>query len=233
MAESTITDWISAIAAGVAALGVGFVAYQVFIARKQLQQGSESLQNAAESLELARRTFESDQSDHERSRRQKAVDLILQWSTNLKRETSLARKLVETLGREETESLYDEKPFEIDEKYLSIVADCLGNSEESELVTNNGKIKLTEKQSAHMNWLVISYLNSLESVLVCWQHGIADVDMIKAEFRYLVNPDKEKNILHNYRTAKEGIDNYPAIKSFVSMLEQEHKNNTTTRPHIA
>lgn len=210
-------------------MGVGFVAYQVFIARKQLKQGSESLQNAADSLELARQTFES---DHERSRRQNAADLILQWSTNLKRETSLARKLVETLGREETESLYDEKPFEMDEKYLSIVADCLGNSEESELVTNNGKIKLTVKQSAHMNWLVVSYLNSLESVLVYWQHGIADVDMIKAEFRYLVNPDKEKYILHNYRTAKEGVDNYPAIRAFVDMLKREHENSTKTRPPL-
>ena len=229
MADSTITDWISAIAAGVAALGVGFVAYQVFIARKQLQQGSESLQNAADSLELARQTFES---DHERSRRQNAADLILQWSTNLKWEASLARKLVEKLSREETVNLYEQVPFEIDEKHLNMVAGCLTDSEESELITDGGKIKLTEKQSAHISWLVISYLNLLESILVYWQHGIADVDMIKAEFQYLVNHDTKRYILHDYRTAKPGVDNYPAIRAFVDMLKREHENSTTTRPPI-
>ena len=75
----------------------------------------------------------------------------------------------------------------------------------------------------------------MESVLVSWQYGIADSDMLKTEFKYLVNPDAERYILHNYRTAKEGVNNYPAIQAFVTMLKAEHekKNEKKKRDNVA
>ena len=38
--------------------------------------------------------------DHERSRREKTVELLLEWTKNLKEDNSLARKIVESLDEE-------------------------------------------------------------------------------------------------------------------------------------
>lgn len=206
---SEVTNWITALSSMIAASGVGFVAYQAYLAQKTLK------------------------ADHERSRRENAANLIMEWSINLKWEASLARKLVEKLSREETQKLYEQVPFSINKEHKNLVAGCLTEAEESDLVINNEKIDLTEKQSAHIGWLIISYLNLLESILVHWQHGIADNEMLKSEFQYLVNADSERFILHNFRTAKEGINNYPAIQAFVRMLKKEHEEKADARGDVA
>lgn len=47
--------------------------------------------------------------DHERSRREKSVELLLEWAKNLNEDSSLARKIVESLNEEQTINLFNQE----------------------------------------------------------------------------------------------------------------------------
>jgi hypothetical protein len=61
----------------------------------------------------------------------------------------------------------------------------------------------------------------LESILVTRRHNIADGEIIKEQFRYLVSPTEGHYILKNLRKAMGGANVYPAIEAFVEDLEKE------------
>jgi hypothetical protein len=52
--------------------------------------------------------------DHERSRRERACELVLERTKSLQQGSSLARKLVETFTEEQARKLQKEEPIEID-----------------------------------------------------------------------------------------------------------------------
>ncbi len=152
-------------------------------------------------------------SDHERSRREKAVDLILEWSKNLNEKSSIARKFAETLDAQKSLSLFKQEPFEIDSKSLELFFGYIGKKKEE----GNDKYKLTFEEVTKVRWDVIKYLNVLESILSAWRHNIADNEMIREQFKYLVKPSEGHDVLKEFRKAAE--NSYPAIDEFVSKLE--------------
>lgn len=197
---STLTDWISAIASSITALGIVFLWYQIFVMKKNIDI------------------------DNEKSRREYAVNLILEWSKSLKRYSSISRKLVETFNEEQARKLWKSESFyvELDKKDL-VEASLATCDDKEQLKLENEKIILTNKQSAFLRWTIICYLNFLESILIAKRHGIADKEIIKEEFRYLVKPQEGHSILKNFRKACGGNVSYPAIEEFA--IELEGQNN--------
>lgn len=156
--------------------------------------------------------------DHERSRREKAIELISQWALGLNKRGSAARKLVETLDQERSKSLFNQESFKIDKKHVGLLRAAL----EAEVEEPSGDdICLDENQSSELRWQVVTFLNSLESVLSAWRHNVADKEIITEQFRYLVSTADSHYILEEFRVAAGGSHTYPAIQEFVEYIRKE------------
>ena len=169
--------------------------------------------------------------DHERSRREKAVELISQWALNLNKRGSAARKLVETLDHEKSKLLFNQEPLTIGKKHIGLVRAAL----EADVNEPEGnEIDLDENQSSELRWQVVTFLNSLESVLSAWRHNIADKDIITEQFRYLVSKTDGHYILEEFRVVAGGSHTYPAIQEFVEHLKKElNKNDGSGKRPVA
>lgn len=159
-------------------------------------------------------------SDHERSRREKAV-YLMEFYNNLNRpNTASMFWFVEQLSNEQCESLWRREEFYIDERFEDDVKDCLFEySEDVELVVENNSIKLKRNQVAIIRNLVVSYLNQLETVASAWRNNIADKEILEEEFRDIFLPKPNKSVLDTLRSVT-GI--YPSIHLIVDELKQKH-----------
>lgn len=153
--------------------------------------------------------------DHDRSRRERAVEYILGWTRYLDQRGTAARKLVEKLSFEQASDLFNQEAFEIDERHGGYIASVFADMPEKIA----GKYKIDLKMSAELRWLVVTYLNNLEAILVGWRHNVADRDIVAEQFRYLVSPQQNHFILENFRNAADGPTNYPGIAEFVQELK--------------
>lgn len=160
--------------------------------------------------------------DHERSRREKAIELISQWALNMNKRGSAARKLVETLDHEKSKSLYKQEPLKIDKKHIGLLRAAL---EVEVKESSENDITLDETQSSELRWQVVTFLNNLESVLSAWRHNVADKEIISEQFRYLVSPTEGHYILEEFRIVAGGNHTYPAIKEFVDYINKELEKN--------
>lgn len=175
--------------------------------------------------------------DHERSRRESSVELIAKWSNSLNEKTSLAKKYVEQLNRKQTAHLYAQEKVHFnmsneDEKtLLENIRKLLNCSINNEKINNECSF-LTEEESSELRWLIVNYLNILESILVAWQHHSADDSIIEQEFRYMFNLSKGNTMLKEFRMAAGNEECYPAIEMFYSHLEEERRKNLKRKPKI-
>ncbi len=172
--------------------------------------------------------------DHERSRRERACELVLEWSKSLRQGSSLARKLVETFTEEQARKLEKSEALELGGDTCEIVKSCLeGSTDSAKIEQANDKVKLNPRQTSILRWHIVCYLNTLESILMARRHGVADKEMIKEQFRYLVSPREGHYILRNYRQASGGANVYPAIEEFVRELEEESNALSRGKESIA
>jgi hypothetical protein len=166
---------------------------------------------------IMRNTFFS---DHDRSRRTKSIDLIQFWASNLTKQSSIARKLVESFTAEQCKSLAEGKSFNIDSTKKDLIVELFPQYDSG----NNQILSLNEVQSSILRWEVVNYLNNLESVLSAWKHNVADKVILEEQFTYLYNPKENHTIVENFRIALE-IDTYPGIKEFIDHLKNNLKSN--------
>lgn len=174
--------------------------------------------------------------DHKRSRRELSVDLIFKWTTNLDKRASLARKYVEQLDEKQTRCLenQEEVRFNPSDKELCYNIKKLLNTNIKQPNTksrckcefrDSKNLFLTVEESSELRWLIVNYLNILESVLVAWQHRIADDSIIEQELKYLFDLANGKDILKKYRIAAGSENSYPAIEVFYNHLEKKRRKN--------
>lgn len=167
---------------------------------------------------------------HEEQRRHKTVEVMMKWCDSLKKETSYAEKIVEKLNETQCRDLYLQTPFNVDmkiKKMLCEICNCK-DSEECKICKSQEKTQheVFDKQLLHLRWYVISYLNTLETILVSWDQGIVNKKVIEHEFSYLYNSEKGRDVLSNFRKVAGGIKNYPMIEKFCNTLkENEEKAN--------
>lgn len=149
--------------------------------------------------------------DHERSRREKAIEYIFVWVQNLDRRATLARKLVETFNQRQAKALIDQKAFKIDDDHGPLIDGVFDTPVELE----SGKYKITEAMSAELRWIIVSYINNLEAIMAAWYYHVADRKIIAEQFAYLISPSDGHFILEEFRTAANNARHYPAISAFV------------------
>jgi len=164
--------------------------------------------------------------DHERSRRSKAAELILEWSKNLKEKSSLARKFSETLNLEQSRSLFSQNSFSININ--------IKNRELFEAYFDKKTTKVSDNEIcqdevldinmvSNLRWDVVCYLNLLEAIMMSYRHGIADKELLSEQFKFLVNPVEGHDVLNEFR--KASCHSYPAIDQFVKDIEDQRSSS--------
>jgi len=199
---SNITDWVVAISSCITAGGVGFVAYQAYLAQKTLK------------------------SDHERSRRDTSIKLLMHMDINRKRQSSIARKFTEALDFNQSKSLHNQESFKVDAKHKDLLLGSISKDSalHSSIKDDNKEIEIPVSDCADIRWQVVSYLNNLESTLSAWRHNVADKDMIEEQYHFLVSPKDGHYLLKEFREAAGGSRHFPSIEEFVSHIQEKSKN---------
>lgn len=200
-----LKDWadIATIAASFAVIGI---ASQVFIAYRQIK------------------------ADHERSRREKSVDVLVEWSKNLKKEGSTARKIIECLSEEQCRELLQQQELKIHIKHQSLLNQLFP---QQELKTEGEHILISEAHSSELRWHAITYLNTLEFTLVAWQYAVVDKEIIESQFTYLFRPADGHELLKNFRKAAGGEESYPAIEVFTAHVIEKRRKKLISKANIA
>lgn len=171
--------------------------------------------------------------DHERSRREKSVELLMEWSKNLKEEGSLARKIIESLSEQQCQEIFKQEEVKIHKKHEALLNKFFNNQE---LLTSEGEdtITINERQSAQLRWHAITYLNSLEFTLVAWQYSIVDRAIIEKQFQYLFNSTNiNDEVLKHFRKAAGGEESFPAIEVFAAHVANKKKDKLIKKANVA
>ena len=171
--------------------------------------------------EQLRLTKEMVSDDHERSRRQFAIETVREWNRSLTPETSAAQKLIAELNKEQCEQIANYKPVKIEKKYQHLVELCFAGSSSSMNFEPDGEnICLKDAAVKQIRYLGVDYLNEIETALSAWLKAVGDKKYIEREFKFL---DKDV-MLRLFRCAfpKEA---YPAIDEFLKRDRKEPEKN--------
>jgi len=195
-------EWVVAISSGITALGIVFIAIQTSIAAKQLAEFKKQIA-----------------ADHQRSRINKAIDVLNEWTKSLDKAHPSARTLVNGFTIEQCEKLKEKTPFDLPVDKRSLLENVLhGHTNGNPLSEDDKSVTLNEDHLSHIYFLCMTHLNSLEIALQSWMKGVADKGIIEEEMCYLIKPEKEHYILENFRKVIGGKDIYPAIHAFVEHI---------------
>lgn len=175
--------------------------------------------------------------EHEKGRREKAIELLLTWAKEITCETKAAKKIVEKFNVEQCRKLMHEEEFKVDCKAYNEIVAIFKKEEKKEQSTNNEnkndtQITLDIKTVKELRWQVINFLNILESILVAWQYNVADREIIIQEMSYLVSPKDGKNVLEQFRVAAGSEEAFPAIEIFCDYMENERKKKLKEKAKI-
>lgn len=102
----------------------------------------------------------------------------------------------------------------------------------NDLSTDNSCIVLTGDKVSKLRWLVMTYLNILESILVAWQYSIVDREIIEHQFSYLFSSERGHSALSKFRSAAGGEKSFPAIEIFANHIEEKKKSILKEKANI-
>ncbi len=162
--------------------------------------------------------------DHERSRRITSVEMLHIWHERLSRKASISRKLVEQFSFEQAKAVLKQEKITLEknlkESFFSIFPEAADDMHHA-IEENETNFVVPEKYSALLRWELVSYLNTLETVLSAWNHKVADREMIEEQFEYFVSPEDNHYMLQEFRRAAGGAKHYPCIEVFVEHLKNK------------
>lgn len=217
-----ITDWIEAVSTAILTLGIFVAFWQSVILRgdskqmnNQLELMKTQLANAEKHITLNEKRLTS---DHERSRNERAIDLMIHFDQALRKENSMAKKLFQRLDNTQLRKIFEYEPVKISSDLKLLAEGVLGYSV---LKENGDLIELDERFSAELRWAAVQYLNLLETVLLAWHNEIADKEIIKRQLSYLYTPEEGDNAMEKFRVIVGGKRVYPAIHAFIEELKKE------------
>lgn len=160
--------------------------------------------------------------DHERSRRQYATDLLLEWVRGLQKETHGVKKFVQGLTPEQCEHLQSGASFKVFDGQIEAALSILKHEFDIERDGGSSYLTLESDHVAFLRTAAVRYLNLLECILTAWASNVADQKIIAKQFQYLISDEAGDNALAVFRQ-KLGFDNFPSIASFAAFISAERQ----------
>lgn len=165
---------------------------------------------------------------HEEKRRLKTVELMMEWSKSLKRETSFAETVVEGLNHNQSKCLFEKRPFDVDRQTMQMILEiCPEFQSDYDMSSQIHTFQVKDMLLAQLRWYVISYLNMLETIMIALKMGIVDSDTIYQQYSYLYNEEKGWNVLRDFRMAA-GKNAYPNIEAFIDDLKRKNEEKSVS-----
>lgn len=160
--------------------------------------------------------------DHERSRREKALELLAKWTDFVSEPGGTApANFAQLLTDDQTEALVNSREFSVSQKlkdYLEVWLENIGSPERLDQKAGNEVYLVPRRVSTLIRRRVAAYLNNLEVIMEAKRHMIADPGILREQFCGYVNPAKNKDMLRKFRRAVAGVDGFPGIEAFVNSL---------------
>jgi hypothetical protein len=160
--------------------------------------------------------------DHDRSRKEKAIEVIKDYTLSANKSWAAVLKLVEKLSEEQCRKLYRGDKFKIGTEYKDLLFASIPN--DIDVPSTGGDqttIDLSERQVFALRWQAISFLNAVEVVLEAWARNVADQEIIENEMRFLYDPTEGTYALEKFRVCCGGKEGYPAIHDFIATMKEK------------
>ncbi len=172
---------------------------------------------ALNQINLLRRQIKT---DHERSRRHKAIEDLRDWNNHLTEEITSARRLVELFSYEQLMALKNGTNFKLSKSFRAILDIALNIPNDTNLVEEQDNYVIDAEYAIRLRNHCIRHLNSFEITLAAWRHGVADKKIIEEQLCYLVDLKKGWKMLESFRKYVVGLDAHPATEEFVTLISQ-------------
>ncbi len=167
----------------------------------------------------------------EQSRREKTMEVVKYYAQNVTPHMKAVEKIVVNLTDDQCKDLYDGIPFEVNDKIGHQICDVCPYVKDCKLMKSSQKAAICGGEKNHfivkgeilyfLRSSCISYLNTLESVLLAWEMNIVDRDRIEEQFAFLDKKRHKECALEEFRTIAGGGRSYPVIEKFYRNLEYE------------
>lgn len=172
--------------------------------------------------------------DHDKSRREFAIQLCLNWTQSCTPESFELIRFVDELSEENTAAIIANREFEVASETKEALGKIFGKNDAQEMYAlddQNGKIRVLAAGSQQIRYVTVEFLNGLESVFSAWRHAVADRAIIEEQFDPILDPAKGKNALGKFRK-RIGVEHFPNIQAFVDHIDGKRKN-ATLRDEVA
>lgn len=161
---------------------------------------------------------------HEEHRRENTTNVMFTWCNSLQKETCMAEVIARSLNTSQCKKLYLHEPFSVDNTTKSDICKFCAKKENAcaDCGLMNDGITVDGKILSELRWHVVTYLNTLETVMAAWHLGTVDRATIQEQFAFLTNPDKG-NALVIFRYTAGG---YPLIEEFIDTIKAKGLTNS-------
>lgn len=180
--------------------------------------------------------------DHARSRRERAVDLMMCYVTThdpSNHQLLFGLNLAFVLSEEQCHSLWEREQFEIIEKHQHLL-DTWRTACNTALNGKNIRVsgagpsasvlRLSPSEVYMLRSIATNFLNKLELVASAWHNNVADRAIIEQEFVRVFCPKDGVYVLEKFRDAS-GI--YPSIGKICEHYKQKKSQSITAMPPTA
>lgn len=168
----------------------------------------------------------------EQARREKTVEMVMHYIKSVNKNTKATEKIVANFTDEQCQDLYHGNSFLIDEKTKTQICKIcpekercckLKRCEIKPCQNEDGKYCVKGDILYFIRGNIVSYLNTLESVMLAWQLGIVEQSAIEEQFVFLDKKRQRERALETFRTIAGNGHSYPAIEKFYQHLDDDKR----------
>lgn len=217
-----VTEWITTAANVVIAFGVLIGIHQLIATNKQIELLTKQLDTANKQLDLLGTELKA---DHDRSRREMAIEVINNWINSANLGYSGLENFVESLTPNCCDDLWNKKEVTVDARhavYISNVLNC-------EIPILDSFIKLNPEYARKIRANIVEYLNCLEAIACAWRYNVADQEILEEEFKTIILLNNGEISMNNF-ISRTGV--YPSLKLWTKKIYQK-RNEHSVRPPTA
>lgn len=165
----------------------------------------------------------------DQDRREQTVKMVIFYTKSITDETKYAESIVSSFSEDQCRELYNCGVLVVNKDTKEKICTICPHKEECKKLKDN---RCRKKETSfiiqddvlyHLRGHIIKYLNSLESVLLSWQLGIVDQEVIEEQFAFLNKKSEREKALGIFRKIAGNGHSYPAIEKFYQHLEQKER----------